>query len=225
MVKETPGIRDLLQSQREATDTQGGSMYGHGKRSAVNAPRPSPRLTKEQRAEYQEELEYAHAQQQARGDAAYRAAMDEQYDAQPGRRTQPTAYERISSSARGLAARASVAGNRALNAGARAAEGVSAIGQNPHIRQMSQQSGFINRNIPPAQPRHATARQQYAGAPVHDNSVMHPGNRIVVMRCSEATGKCKTIATGISEERPRQPRRARRPAYYRGGLGEGDYGL
>lgn len=156
------------------------------------------RLSAEQQKEYEEELEYARENETIHV---------------PGK-AKRSAYDKIASAA-----------NKAYNAGARVAEGVSAIGQNPHIRQMSQQSGFINRNIPPAQPRHATARQQYAGAPVHDNSVMHPGNRIVVMRCSGETGQCKTIATGISEERPRQPRQARRPRYYQGGLGEGDYGL
>lgn len=213
MVKQTKGVYDLLQQQRESADAQGGSMYGHGGREAVNRPTPSSRLTKEQRREYEEELEYAHSRQEARDDADYRRAMHEQYDAQPPRRTKATTYEKIKSGAR-----------RAYDIGAGVAGVARDIGQNPHIQQIRSQSGFIQRNAQQGTPRHSTSRQQYQGAPVAGSSVMHPGNRIVVMRCSDETGKCKVIATGRSEERPRQPRQ-RRPRYATGLLGGEDYGL
>lgn len=213
MVKQTKGVYDLLQQQRESADAQGSSMYGHSGRGAVNQPAPPSRLTKEQRREYEEELEYTHAMQEARDDAAYRRAMHEQYENLPPRRTKATTYEKIKSGAR-----------KAYDIGAGVAGVARDIGQNPHIQQMRRQEGFIQRNAQQGTPRHSTSRQHYQGAPVVDSSVMHPGNRIVVMRCSDETGKCKVIATGRSEERPRQPRR-RRPGYATGMLGGEDYGL
>lgn len=213
MVKETPGIRDLLQARRSEADIQSGSMYGHAPREAVNQPAPPSRLTKEQRREYEEELEYAHARKEARDDADYRRAMHEQYENLPPRRTKATTYEKIKSGAR-----------KAYDIGASVAGVARDIGQNPHIQQMRSQQGFIQRNAQQGTARHSTSRQHYQGAPVVDSSVMHPGNRIVVMRCSDETGKCKVIATGRSEERPRQPRQ-RRPRYATGMLGGEDYGL
>lgn len=99
------------------------------------------------------------------------------------------------------------------------------IGQNPHVQQIRRQDGFAGPVS--AAPRSATSRQQYQGAPVDPNSMMHPGNRIVVMRCNDTTGQCKTIATANEATRQRQPRqpRQRRPAGAVGGLGGNDPGF
>jgi hypothetical protein len=129
----------------------------------------------------------------------------------------PGTYEKIKAGVKSGA-------QKAYAAGAGVARTIHEVGQNPHVQQVRSQQGFIQRNAQQGIPRHSTSRQQYSGAPVVGSSVMHPGNRIVVMRCSDETGKCKVIATGRSEERPRQPRR-RRPGYATGMLGGEDYGL
>lgn len=147
--------------------------------------------------EYEEELEYYHQNQTVNI---------------PDKK-KPGTYEKIKSAA-----------SKAYKTGAKVAGVIHEVGQNPHVQQMRSQQGFIQRNAQQGTPRHSTSRQQYSGAPVVGSSVMHPGNRIVVMRCSDETGKCKVIATGRSEERPRQPRR-RRPGYATGMLGGEDYGL
>ena len=99
------------------------------------------------------------------------------------------------------------------------------IGNNPHVKQMRSQDMFSGPVS--AVPRHSTSRQQYPGAPADPNSVMHPGNRIVVKRCNDETGQCKTIATANEVSRQRQPRlpRQRRPAGATGGLGDNDPGF
>ena len=179
----------------------------------------SPR---EQKA-YKEELEHAANMQQEAEDAAYRRDMEAQYDKQPPRRTTPTAYERIKGAVGNAGRRVANTGRVAYDAGAQAAQTGRDIGQNPHIQSMRRQDGFTA----PVQavPRHQTSRQEYPGAPVTDNSVMHPGNRLVVMKCNDATGKCRTIATGISMEKSKEPRQARQRPWQRGGLGGEDTGF
>jgi hypothetical protein len=131
----------------------------------------------------------------------------------------PTAYDKIKQSVH----TAKEVASDAYAAGAHARKTLHDVGQNPYVNYNAQRSGFTEPVS--AVPRHATSRQQYQGAPVDENSVMHPGNRIVVLRCSDATGKCTTIATG-NEVRtaPRQPRQ-RRPAGAVGGLGGNDPGF
>jgi hypothetical protein len=130
----------------------------------------------------------------------------------------PTAYDKIKQAAHTVKEVAS----DAYAAGAQARKVGHEIGQNPYVQHNARRSGFTE----PIQaaPRHATSRQQYQGAPVHETSVMHPGNRIVVMKCNDETGQCRTIATGISTETPRGQRQ-RRPAGAVGGLGGNDPGF
>lgn len=97
------------------------------------------------------------------------------------------------------------------------------VGQNPHVQQIRRQDGFAAPVS--AVPRHPTSRQEYPGAPIDPNSVAHPGNRLIVMKCNDATGKCRTIATGISMEKSSAPKQEKRRPWQRGGLGGDDPGF
>ena len=143
-----------------------------------------------------------------------REEMEYYYSQHPGKK--PSAYDKLVMAGKAAA-------NAAYDAGAHATAVGREIGQNPHVQQMARQDGFTA----PVQavPRHSTSRQEYPGAPVTDNSVMHPGNRLVVMKCNDATGKCRTIATGISMEKSKEPRQARQRPWQRGGLGGDDPGF
>lgn len=127
----------------------------------------------------------------------------------------PTTYQRVAQNAREVAAAAKMA----MGAGARVRQVGHDIGQNPYVKYNAQRSGFTDRPT--------TRQQQYQNAPVDPNSVMHPGNRIIVMSCNDQTGKCRTIATGVSTTSARQPSQGRRraPAGAVGGLGGNDPGF
>jgi hypothetical protein len=45
------------------------------------------------------------------------------------------------------------------------------------------------------------------------------------MKCNDATGKCRTIATGVSMERTSAPKQEKRRSWQRGGLGGDDPGF
>ena len=136
-----------------------------------------------------------------------------QYPAPIGPRTRgQTAFDKIRN-----------AGRAAYDAGAQAAQVGRDIGNNPHVQQIRRQDGFAAPVS--AVPRHPTSRQEYPGAPIDPNSVMHPGNRLVVMKCNDATGKCRTIATGISMEKSSSPKQEKRRPWQQGGLGGDDPGF
>ena len=143
--------------------------------------------------------------------------------AQPAGPARPTTYQKIKQSVRNVAKPVAEVAGEVYEAGNQARAVGHEIGQNPYVQHNARRSGFTA----PVQavPRHQTSRQEYPGAPVTDNSVMHPGNRLVVMKCNDATGKCRTIATGISMEKSKEPRQARQRPWQRGGLGGEDTGF
>lgn len=139
----------------------------------------------------------------ARLSAAEQRAYEEELAYSRGEK--PTTYERIKGAV-GTAARVA-----------------SDVGKNPHVRQVAGQQGFGGPYT--AEPRHPTSRAQYTGAPIHETSVMHPGNRIIITRCNDETGQCKTIATGVEVSRRRAPAARRAPPGAVGGLGGSDPGF
>ena len=143
--------------------------------------------------------------------------------AQPAGPARPTAYQKIKQSVRNVAKPVVEAASDVYAAGAQARAVGHEIGQNPYVKHNAQRSGFAAPVT--AAPRHQTSRQEYPGAPVTDNSVMHPGNRLIVMKCNDATGKCRTIATGISMEKSSAPKQEKRRPWQQGGLGGDDSGF
>lgn len=175
-------------------------------------------LTKAQQQQYIEELAHIENKQHAKDDAEYKREMEEQYEKQPPRRTKQTPYEKIKASVKKAASSVKSAGQTAYDAGAQARQTGQDIGNTPAVRSMRGQSGFINQPVQAA-PRHASSRQQYPGAPVDQQSVMHPGNTTFIIKCTD--GQCEMSRR--QQRAPRPPRQQR--SYATGLLGGNDPGL
>lgn len=208
MVKESPSVREMLQARRNRQDEQSASMYGHSGRGSIDEPRQSPRLSKEQRKEYAEELEYHH-------NTFGPVPVNPNQYAEPIGPHHPHADVNANQYAKPI-------GPQRPSALSRLASGVGAtfreVGENPHIRQIASQSGFGGSQPAPNQQRgRRTPPQQRA--PREPSGA--PGQTIYLTTCNEF-GECKQRR--ISGGAPRE-RRPRRPGYMAGTLGGDDPGF
>lgn len=203
MVKESPSVREMLQARRNEQDERASSMYGHSGRGSIDEPRQSPRLSKEQRKEYAEELEYNYDTTDPHG--PYESGVRQ-------------AKERIAYDNSAIGRIRNAGGKIASGAG-RLASGVgrtfTEVGQNPHIRQIASQSGFGGNQPAPNQQRGRRAPaepREPTGA---------PGSTIYLTTCNEF-GECtqRRISGG-----PRRAPRPRRAGYMTGTLGGDDPGF
>jgi hypothetical protein len=162
----------------------------------------SPR---EQKA-YKEELAHADKQERAKADAEYNRAMEEGYEAQPPRRTTPTAFERIKAAGGKVVSSAKSGARTAYDAGARIESSRREAGAGPIISSINSGSGFSNQS-----PRRNQRQANYPDENPNNNG----GERIYMTICdSQGNCKQKTIKGG-----PKKPKRQQGPTWSAGGLG------